>query len=331
MDDKTKKSIGILGMGSYAPDKVLTNFDLEKIVDTSDEWIRTRTGIRERRIADDGVACSDLAVEAAKRAISDAGIKPNDIPLIIIATATGDYKFPSTACLVQHKLGIKDAVGFDISAACSGFIYGLEIARQFVFSGTYSKVLVIGAEKMSSVIDWEDRDVCILLGDGAGACILGNVNEGAGILGSYMAIDGSCADLLKMPAGGSAMPASHDTIQKHLHFMKMQGREVFKQAVTVMTRSGLTVLKQCNLTIDDIDCIIPHQANIRIIEGIAKRLKISMNKVYTNVDRYGNMSAASIPVALDEALRNGTVKKGQKVLLVAFGAGFTWGSIVIQL
>lgn len=331
MNDKSKKSIGILGMGSYVPDKVLTNFDLEKIVSTSDEWIRTRTGISERRIAADGIATSDLAVEAAKRAITDAGFKPKDIPLIIVATITGDYQFPSTACLVQHKLGIKDAVAFDIGAACSGFIYGLEIARQFITTGKYDKALIIGAEKLSSIIDWEDRNVCVLLGDGAGACVLGGVNEGAGILGNYMSVDGGCGDLLNVPAGGSAMPATYDTIDKHLHFMKMKGREVFKEAVTVMSRSGLEVLKQCNLGIDDIDCIIPHQANIRIIEAIAKRLKISMGKVYTNLDRYGNMSAASIPVALDEAIKNGTIKKGQKVLLVAFGAGFTWGSTVIQV
>lgn len=326
-----KKLVGILGTGSCLPKKVVTNADLEKIVDTSDEWITTRTGIKERRIAEKDEATSDLAYGAAKAAIEDAGIDANDIQLVIVATVTGDYRFPSTSCLVQDKLGIKNAVAFDISAACSGFIYSLEVARQFILSGTYKKALVIGAEKMSSIIDWEDRNVCVLLGDGAGACVLGEVEQGKGVLGTYMSVDGGCSRLLNVPAGGSVLPASHETIDKHLHFMKMEGREVFKRAVTVMSRSGLEVLEQCNLKIEDIDYFIPHQANIRIIESIGKKLNISMDKVYTNVDRYGNMSAASVPVALDEAIKKGVVKKGHKILLVAFGAGFTWGSTVVQL
>lgn len=325
------KSVGILGTGSYLPEKVLTNEALAKTVDTSDEWIRTRTGIRERRIAEDNVATSDLAVQAAKKALDDAKLEPNDIPLIIVATATPDYQFPATACIVQHKLGVKDAAAFDISAACSGFIYGIEIARQFILSGKYNKALVIGAEKMSSVTDWTDRNICVLLGDGAGACVLGEIKEGPGIIGTDMAVDGAYANLIILPAGGSALPATVDTVQKRLHFMKMEGREVYKQAVTVMYRTCLEILNKYGLKIDDIDWIIPHQANIRIIEAVAERLSIPMSKVYTNLDRYGNMSSASIPVALDEAIKNGSIKKGNTVLLIAFGAGLTWGASIIQI
>ena len=325
------KKVGILGIGAYVPEKILTNADLEKMVDTNDEWITTRTGIKERHIAAEGEATSDLAAAAARKAISDAGISKDDISLIIVATATADYQFPSTACLVQDKLGIKKAVGFDISAACSGFIYGMEIARQFILSGKYEKALVIGAEKLSSVTDYTDRNICVLLGDGAGACVLGESDNNAYIMNSYMQIDGSCANLLKKPAGGSAMPASHKTVEERLHYMKMEGREVFKRAVQVMSDSSLGVLDQCGLTSDDIDWFIPHQANIRIIKAIARKLNISMDRVYTNVDRFGNMSAASIPVALDEAIKNGTMKKGQLILLVAFGSGFTWGSMILQL
>lgn len=325
------KSVGILGIGSYVPEKVLTNKDIEKMVDTSDEWIYTRTGIRERRIAEDNIATSDLAVQAAKRALDDAGLKPKDIPLIIVATITGDYQFPSTACLVQHKLGVKDAAAFDINAACSGFIYGIETARQFILSGKYDKALVIGAEKMSSVIDWTDRNICVLLGDGAGAVVLGETENGRGIIGTDIAVDGAYANLITLPAGGSAMPATVDTVQKRLHFMKMGGREVYKHAVLIMCRASLEILKRNNLKVNDIDWFIPHQANIRIIEAIAERLCIPMSKVYTNLDRYGNMSAASIPVALDEVIKDGSLKKGQKALLVAFGAGLTWGSCIIQI
>lgn len=325
------KKVGILGIGSYLPEKVLTNSDLEKIVDTSDEWITTRTGIRERRIAGDNVATSDLAVESAKRALEDAGLKPDDIPLVIVATITGDYQFPSTACIVQHKLRIKNAVAFDISAACSGFIYAIEIARQFILSGKYNKALVIGAEKMSSVIDWTDRNICVLLGDGAGSCVLGEVEDDRGIIGTDMAVDGQYAKLIYVPAGGSAMPATMESVQKRLHSMKMEGREVYKHAVLIMYRTCLDILRKYNLRIEDIDWVIPHQANIRIIEAIAERLGIPMSKVYTNVDRYGNMSAASIPVALDEAIKDGYVKKGQRILLVAFGAGLTWGSCILKI
>lgn len=309
------KSVGILGTGSYVPEKILTNKDMEKMVDTTDEWIFSRTGIRERRIADDNTKTSDMAVEAAKRALDSAGLKPEDIPLIIVATITGDYQFPATSCIVQYKLGIKDIAAFDINAACSGFIYGIETARQFILAGKYDKVLVIGADKMSTVIDWTDRNICVLLGDGAGACILGKAENG--ILDTYMEADGAFADLLILP--------------ERLHFMKMEGREVFKKAVLIMYKACLEILERCKLNIDDIDWIVPHQANSRIIEAIAERLKIPMSKIYTNVERYGNMSAASIPVALDEAIKDGSVKKGQKILLVSIGAGLTWGSSIIQL
>lgn len=308
-------SVGILGTGSYMPDKVVTNKDIEKMVDTTDEWIYSRTGIRERRIAGDDAATSDLAVEAAKKALEASGLKPNDIPLIIVATITGDYQFPAAACIVQHKLGIDNAAAFDINAACSGFIYGIETARQFILAGTYDKALVIGADKMSTVIDWTDRNICVLLGDGAGACVLGKTEKG--ILDTYMEVDGAFANLLILP--------------EKSHFMKMEGREVFKKAVLVMCKACLEILERCKLTLSDIDWIIPHQANIRIIEAISDRLGFPMDKIYTNVSRYGNMSAASIPVALDEAIRDGSVKKGQRILLVSIGAGLTWGSSVIEI
>lgn len=325
------KSVGILGTGSYVPEKVVKNTDLEKIVDTTDEWIYTRTGIRERRIAEDNVAASDLAVIAAQRALDNAKIKATDVSLIIVATITPDYQFPATACLLQNKLGIKRCAAFDISAACSGFIYGIETGRQFVLSGKYENVLVVGAEKMSSIIDWTDRNICVLLGDGAGACVLGKVENSAGIIDAYLDADGSYSKLIMLPGGGSAMPATIETVNKKLHFMKMDGREVYKHAVLIMYNACLDALKKCNLTIEDIDWIVPHQANIRIIEAAASRLKIPMSKVYTNLDRYGNMSSASIPVALDEAIKDGSIKKGQKVLLIAFGAGLEWGSSIIQI
>jgi len=323
-----KQSVGILGMGSYVPDKVLTNFNLEKIVDTTDEWIRTRTGIQERRIAPDGVASSDLGAKAAMRALADAGLGPEDIPLIITATITPDYQFPSTACLIQTKLGVKNAMAFDINAACSGFIYALEIAKRFISSGMVNKALVVGAEKLSSIIDWKDRSTSVLLGDGAGAAVVGEVEDGKGILGSFMRVEGAYGDLLKVPAGGSAMPATNETVNARMHFMKMEGPELFKHAVKVMCNSAQEVIKQCGFTAEDIDWVVPHQANIRIMDAVGKRLK---TKIYANIQRYGNTSAASIPIALDEALREGTIKKGQRIVLVAFGAGLTWGANVMQL
>ncbi len=323
------RRVGIIGLGSYLPKKVLTNFDLEKMVDTSDEWIRTRTGISERRIAQANEATSDLAVHAAKQALTDAKLSPQDVELIIVATTTPDMQFPATSCLVQAKLGANNAACFDINAACSGFIHGLIIAQQFIANGTYDNTLVIGAELLSRFIDWKDRSTCVLFGDGAGAAVVAPVKSG-GIISIYLGTDGSQSDLLMTPAGGSRMPASHKTVSEGLHYLKMQGNEVFKHAVRVMANAAQKVLDKAGLTCKDIDCLIPHQANIRIIQALAKRAGLSMDKIYVNVDRYGNMSAASTVVALHEAVKEGRVKKGDIVLLVAFGSGLVWGSCIIK-
>ncbi len=323
------RKVGIIGLGSYLPKKVLTNFELEKMVDTTDEWIRTRTGISERRIAQAGEATSDLAALAAKQALKDAKLAPDDVELIIVATITPDMQFPATSCLVQAKLGANSAACFDINAACSGFIHGLIIAQQFVSSGTYNNALVIGAELLSHSIDWKDRSTCVLFGDGAGAAVVAPVKSG-GIISTYLGTDGTRSNLLMVPAGGSRMPASHKTVSEGLHYLKMEGNEVFKYAVRVMANAAQKALHKAGLTCKDVDCLIPHQANIRIIEAAVKRAGFSMNKVYVNVDRYGNMSAASTVVALCEAVKEGRVKKGDCVLLVAFGSGFVWGSCVIK-
>ncbi len=321
--------VGIIGLGAYLPEKVLTNKDLEKMVDTTDEWIITRTGIRERRIARPDEATSDMAVVAATRALEDAKLTPKDIDLIIVATITPDMFFPSTACLVQSKLGARHVPAFDISVACSGFIYGLAIANQFIRSGAYRHALVIGAEKLSSVTDWSDRATCVLFGDGAGAAVLGPVAEG-GIVSVYLGADGSKGDLLNLPAGGSRMPASKKTIEDKLHFIKMEGSELFKHAVRIMADAAREATRPLNLKAEDIDLVIPHQANIRILMAVAKRMGLSADKVYLNIDRYGNMSAASSAVALADAVKEGRIKKGNKILLDAFGGGLTWGAIVIE-
>ncbi|OGX28210.1 MAG: 3-oxoacyl-ACP synthase [Omnitrophica WOR_2 bacterium RIFCSPHIGHO2_01_FULL_49_10] len=324
-----KKVAGIIGLGIYLPKKVLTNSDLEKMVDTSDEWIRTRTGISERRIADEKEVTSDLAANAARMALRDAKLEVEDVELIIVATISPDVPFPATSCIVQAKLGAKNAACFDINAACSGFIHELTIAQQFVESGMYKNVLVIGVELLSRFIDWKDRSTCVLFGDGAGAAVVAPVTTG-GIIASYLGADGTKSGLLICPAGGSLHPASHKTVTEGLHFLKMQGNDVFKNAVRVMTGATAKVLHKAGLTTKDIDCVIPHQANIRIIEAIVERVGIPSEKVFVNVDRYGNMSAASAIVALYEAVKEGRVKKGDKVLLVAFGSGLVWGSCVIE-
>ncbi|OGX34510.1 MAG: 3-oxoacyl-ACP synthase [Omnitrophica WOR_2 bacterium RIFCSPLOWO2_02_FULL_50_19] len=324
-----KKVAGIIGLGIYLPKKVLTNSDLEKMVDTSDEWIRTRTGISERRIADEKEVTSDLAANAARMALRDAKLEVEDVELIIVATISPDVPFPATSCIVQAKLGAKNAACFDINAACSGFIHELTIAQQFVESGMYKNVLVIGVELLSRFIDWKDRSTCVLFGDGAGAAVVAPVKTG-GIIASYLGADGTKSGLLICPAGGSLHPASHKTVTEGLHFLKMQGNDVFKNAVRVMTGATAKVLHKAGLTTKDIDCVIPHQANIRIIEAIVERVGIPSEKVFVNVDRYGNMSAASAIVALYEAVKEGRVKKGDKVLLVAFGSGLVWGSCVIE-
>lgn len=321
----------ITGTGSYLPEKVMTNADMAKIVETSDEWIMTRTGIRERHIARADEAPSDMGAAAALRALETAGVRPDDVDMIIVATLSPDYAFPNTACLVQCRIGAKNAFCFDLEAACSGFIFGLEMARRCVESGGVRTALVIGAEKMSAIVDYTDRQTCVLFGDGAGAAVVQGVKDGRGVLATMLGSDGSLGDLLIQPAGGSRMPATEETVKQKLHMIRMAGREVFKHAVIHMAQTAKKALEKAGASLDEIACVIPHQANLRIIEAIAARLDIGMDRFFLNVDRTGNMSSASIPVALDEALRCGRVKAGEKVLMVAFGSGFTWGAAVIQL
>lgn len=320
----------ILGTGSYLPEKVLTNADLEKMVDTSDEWIRTRTGIQERRIAGENQSSSDLAAEAAKKALDASGLNAADLDMIIVATITPDMPFPSTACMVQNKIGAVNACAFDLSAACAGFLYGLSVAKQFVSAGTYENVLVIGSEKISAITDWTDRSTCVLFGDGSGAAIVGRAHHGEGIISTYLASDGSKWDILKMPAGGSRMPATHESIDAKMHYLKMDGKEVFKNAVNSMGNVCLQALEQCGLTQKEISYFVPHQANARIIHAVAKRLDISLDKIHLNVERLGNMSSASTAVGLDELVRSGKLKKGDVIVLVGFGSGLVWGAVVIK-
>jgi 3-oxoacyl-[acyl-carrier-protein] synthase III len=323
------KKIGIIGVGEYLPEKILTNADLEKTVDTSDEWITTRTGIKERRIASGNEATSDLAIKAAKEALACAKLKPEDLDLIIVATITPDMPFPSVASILQNALSAKKAACFDISAACAGFVYALSIAQQFIANGAYKNALVIGAEKLSSITDWKDRNTCVLFGDGAGACVLGEVKDG-GIISTYLGCDGSNLSLLNLPAGGSRMPASHESVEQHLHYIKMNGNELFKIAVRTMTEAAQTVLEKAGLKFSDIDLIIPHQANSRIIMAVAKRLGLSGDQIFLNIEKYGNMSSASTVTALVEAVKEGRIKKGDIILLDAFGAGLVWGAAVIK-
>jgi 3-oxoacyl-[acyl-carrier-protein] synthase-3 len=323
------KRIGIVGVGMHVPTKVLTNFDLEKMVETSDEWIQSRTGIRERRIAEPGTATSDLAVEAAKHALKHAGLTPKDIDLLLVATTSPDMLFPSAACLVQNRLGARQAVCFDLSAACSGSVFAMITAQQYLAMGRYKRALVVGAEVLSSFVDWTDRSTCVLFGDGAGACVMTPVSRG-GILATDMGSDGSAAELLYMPGGGSKHPPSHASVDQRLHFLRMNGTEIFKLAVRRMADSAQAVMTQAGLKAEEIECFIPHQANIRIIEAMAKRAGVPMGKVFINVDRYGNTSAASNLIALYEAVQGGTITRGDHVVLVAFGAGLTWGSILLQ-
>lgn len=324
------KSVGIIGIGTYVPDKVLTNKDLEKMVETSDEWIVERTGISERRIAAADMATSDIASRAAQKALDDAGVSAEEIDLIIVATATPDMFFPSTACLVQANIKAVNAAAFDLTAGCSGFVYGIVTGSQFIKAGLYKKVLVIGAETLSKILDWTDRNTCVLFGDGAGAAVLAETTEGYGILASELGADGAGGDLLKLPAGGSRIPTSAETVSGRMHFVHMNGNEVFKFAVKVMGEAAIKALESAGLKPSDVDCLIPHQANIRIIQSAAKRLKLPMDKVMINVNKYGNTSAASIPIALEEAVHGGKIKQGDTVVLVGFGAGLTWASAVIK-
>jgi len=320
---------GILGTGSYTPSRVLTNFDLEKMVDTTDEWIRTRTGIVERRIADPDVATSDLALPAAQAALEQAQVDVSDIDLIMVATVTPDTIFPCTASILQQKLGVKTAA-FDILVGCTGFVYGVAVAGEMIASGAYDHILVIGAETLSRIADWEDRSTCVLFGDAAGAAVVGPVPQGRGILSYSLGNDGTNADALKVPAGGSRLPASAETVANRLHYLTMNGPEVFKFAVRSMTESGEEVVSRAGLTMKDIDLVIPHQANLRIIDAAAKRLNIPYERFVCNLERYGNTSAATIPLALDEVHREGRIKPGDLILLSSFGAGMSWASMVLR-
>ncbi len=320
----------ILGTGSYAPDTVLTNQDLEKMVETSDDWIVERTGIRERRIANKDIASSDLAFEAAKKALKAAGMKASQLDLIIIATVTPDMMFPATACIVQAKLGAKKAIAFDISAACSGFIFALAAADNFIKSGLYKNALVIGAETLSKITDWTDRNTCVLFGDGAGAVVIGPSGNDCGIRSAHLHTNGKQGDLLYIPGGGSRNPATAFSIESRMHFIKMRGNETFKIAVRALEEVVNEALDANGLKASDIDMVVPHQANLRIIQATAKRLGIPMDKVVVTIDRYGNTSAASIPIAIDEAVRDGRIAPGKNVLLEAFGGGLSWASALIK-
>jgi 3-oxoacyl-[acyl-carrier-protein] synthase-3 len=324
------RTCSITGVGSYVPARILTNAELEKKVDTTDEWITTRTGIKERRLAADDEFTSDLATQAALRAIRKAGIAAEQIDLIIVATITPDMPFPSTACLVQQKIGAHRAAAFDLEAACSGFIYGLEIAQQFIMSRTYDTVLVIGAEKLSSIVDWEDRNTCVLFGDGAGAAILQNRPHAHGLLTAVMGADGQKSDLLFMPGGGSRCPATTASVNSRLHYLRMEGKETFKCAVQAMQTAAQEAMRRCEIDITKIKCVIPHQANRRIIDVVGERLGARPDQLFVNVHKYGNTSAASVAIALDEAVECGQVQAGDLILLVVFGAGLTWGAAVIE-
>ncbi|MBH0200807.1 MAG: ketoacyl-ACP synthase III [Nitrospira sp.] len=319
----------IAGIGSYAPARVMTNADLERMVATSDEWIRERTGIRERRIAAAGEACSDLAVQAGKRALTAAGLAATDLDMILVATCTGDYPLPATACLVQHQLGATKAAACDLSAACCGFVYALSVADAYVRTGM-RHVLVIGSEVMSAITDWTDRNTCVLFGDGAGAVVVSAHDGERGILSTHLRSDGALCELIMVPGGGSRTPPSEKVISERLQYIKMKGNETFKVAVRTLEEIARSTLAANHLRLEDIDLYVPHQANIRILKAVMERLGLPIEKVMLNVDRYGNTSAASIPIALDEAVREGRIKNGSLVMLGAFGAGLTWASAVIR-
>lgn len=326
--DKIKANI--IGCGSYLPQKVLTNADLEKMVDTTDEWITTRTGIKERRMADPGEAASDLGSKAALKALEMARLNPEEIDCIIVATITPDLPFPATACFIQEKLKAKNACAFDISAACSGFIYALAIAQAFIENKTYKNILVVAVDLLTRITDWTDRGTCVLFGDGAGAVVLQPTKETYGIMSIYLGSDGSAANLLYQPGGGSRQPATEQTVKDRLHFIKMSGNEVFKLAVTAMMDSATKAVELANIKCEQISLLIPHQANLRIIQATAKRLKLPNDKIFINIHKYGNISGATTAIGLDEAYREGKIKKGDYVELVAFGAGLTWGAAVIK-
>ncbi len=322
--------VTLAGIGSYVPETVLTNAELAARVETSDEWITSRTGIRERRIASPDQAASDLGAEAARRALADAGVQAAEVDLIITATLSPDTVFPSTACLIQHQIGASRAWCFDIQAACSGFLYALDVAHQHLLTGRARTALVIGTEKLSAVTDWEDRTTCVLFGDAAGAAVLRAGGPGRGLMTTILGSDGSLGDLLMIPGGGSRRPTSAETLRNREHYIRMKGREVFKHAVTNMTQAAKEAIAASGLHHDDIAWVVPHQANARIIQAIAQRLELPQEKVFMNVQRYGNTSAASVGLALDELARSGRLRAGDNVVLVAFGGGFTWGASVLE-
>ncbi len=325
-------SVFIRAIGVHTPGRTLTNAELSKMVDTSDEWIKTRSGIAERRIAGPGENPSDMGAKAAAKAIDRAGLTPADVDLLIVATMTPDVPFPSTACLLQAKLGLRrDIPCFDVSAACSGFVYALQVAKDMMRSGSYRRALVVGAEKLSSVVDWSDRTTCVLFGDGAGAALLETTTEkNVGLLGNLLGADGNNAELLHCVGGGSAAPATPDSLREGKHFLRMNGKEVFRHAVRVMAESCERVLAKCDVKSEQVAWFIPHQANIRILEAVASQLNVGMDRFPSNLERYGNTSAASIPLALEEAWQGGKIKHGDLVLIVAFGAGLTWGATLLR-
>jgi 3-oxoacyl-[acyl-carrier-protein] synthase-3 len=327
---QNKRKIKITGSGFYAPPKVLTNFDLEKMVDTSDEWIITRSGIRERRIASEDQATSDLAIEACWKALNDARLKVKDIDLIITATSTPDTIFPSTACWVQKGLEAGYIPAFDISAGCTGFLYGMILAESLILNGNHKRILLTGGELLTKITNWKDRSTCVLFGDAAGAVVLEESNDESGMLSFYWKADGHLGDLLILPGGGTRNPASHETVDNDLHYLYMKGNEVFKHAVKRMGEAAVEALKQAGLKKEDVDYLIPHQANIRIIDATGRRLGLPPEKVYSNIDRYGNVSVASIPICLHELKEQGKLKKGDIIVMDAFGAGFTWAAVVYR-
>jgi len=321
---------GIIGIGCYLPEKKLTNQDLEKMVDTSDAWITERTGIKTRHIAAPDQATSDLAYEASLQALADAKTKPEELDMIIVATETPDYKYPSTACLLQAKLGAKNAACFDLSAGCSGFVYALGIGSQSIVSGLYKKILLVGAETLSRIINWTDRNTCVLFGDGAGAAVLGRVDDGYGVLSLELGADGTGGEHLIQPAGGSRNPTTHETVDAYGQCVHMDGQDVFKFAARKMPAACKKVLQKAGMTIDDIALLVPHQANLRIIDNAIDRLKINRDRVWINIEKHGNMSAACVPVCLTEAQQAGRLKKGDNVIMVAFGAGLTWAGALLK-
>jgi len=323
--------IKIIGTGSYVPEKILTNFDIEKMVDTTDEWIRERSGITERRVAADDQATSDLATIAAQNAMSMANIEADELDLIVVATVTEDMSFPSTACIIQNNIKAVNAVCFDIHAACTGFIYGLDIVTSMMSSGRYNKAMLIGAEKLTTITDYEDRSTNFLFGDAAGAIIFSNTDDSKNcLLGSSLRSDGSFKDILNMPGGGSRVPIRENNVSDRLHYLKMDGPKVFKLAVNTMVKVSTEAIVAADVTVDELRWIIPHQANLRIINGVGKRLKVSTDKVFINVDKFGNSSSATTILSLDQLVRSGKVESGDKILLTAFGAGLTSGAAVLE-